>query len=281
MVPESSWTFALSDSSSFFILSIRGNLTLFTDQDPEVAFPSQDVVWDRFEQAFRAVWGLVTYAPVFRDYYYQGLTQFYMDNVMYLEVRALLPEVQSCMPLLCMLSSLWLTQMPCRSLRRKASRFLTFSMLERRVSSSGRLLVVSEDALLLNTSRIGHGFALVRHPLAKDLSRKKGVAVEVCPISNQVQRVLLGLGLVLLMVLLRITQNPLKLNVVLKLVKDLRNHPAAALMLESHPVVISSDDPAMFGASGLSYDFYEAFVGFGGMKSHIGSLKQLAINSIR
>lgn len=72
-----------------------GNLTLFTDQDPETVYPSQDVVWDRFEQAFLAVWGLVTYAPVFRDYFYQGLTQFYMDNVMYLELRALLPEVHS------------------------------------------------------------------------------------------------------------------------------------------------------------------------------------------
>lgn len=71
------------------------NLTVFTHDDPEVAYPNQDVIWANFEEAFKALWGLVTYAPVFREYYYRGLQEFYSDNVMYLELRVLLPEVRS------------------------------------------------------------------------------------------------------------------------------------------------------------------------------------------
>lgn len=79
-----------------------------------------------------------------------------------------------------------------------------------------------------------------------------GIAVEVCPISNQV----------------------------LSLVEDMRNHPATAMFALGSPVVVSSDDPGLWGVKGLSYDFYEAFMGLMSANSDLRSLKQLAMNSL-
>ena len=42
------------------------------------------------------------------------------------------------------------------------------------------------DAILLGTKRIGHGYSLTKHPLLMQLCKEKKIAVEICPISNEV-----------------------------------------------------------------------------------------------
>lgn len=67
-------------------------LTLFTE-DPDSEYPNQDVVWEKFEKAFIAAAGLITHAPVLKDYLYRGLLELQRDNVMYLELRSGLSRV--------------------------------------------------------------------------------------------------------------------------------------------------------------------------------------------
>lgn len=42
------------------------------------------------------------------------------------------------------------------------------------------------DAILLKSKRIGHGYALARHPLLMEIFKEKKIAIESCPISNEI-----------------------------------------------------------------------------------------------
>ncbi|KAI5638719.1 adenosine/AMP deaminase domain-containing protein [Phthorimaea operculella] len=109
------------------------------------------------------------------------------------------------------------------------------------------------DAVLLGTKRIGHGYALVKHPVLMEIMKQENIAVEVNVISNAV----------------------------LALTEDLREHPLASFIAGNLPVVLSSDDPGVWGADPLSHDFYVVFMAVASNRADLRLLKQLALNSIR
>ncbi|KDN38921.1 hypothetical protein RSAG8_09202, partial [Rhizoctonia solani AG-8 WAC10335] len=106
------------------------------------------------------------------------------------------------------------------------------------------------DALLLGSKRIGHGFSLAKHPLLMQKYRENGIAVEVCPISNEI----------------------------LRLTRSVNTHPLPILLNNGVPVALSSDDPSVFHNPGLSFDFYQVMVASN--ITNILSLGQLARQSL-
>lgn len=79
------------------------------------------------------------------------------------------------------------------------------------------------------------------------------IAIEICPLSNQV--LMLNQG-------------------------DMRNYPASSLLAQGVQCVISSDGSAFWDALPLSHDFYLAFMGFASAKDDLRLLKTFATNSI-
>lgn len=106
------------------------------------------------------------------------------------------------------------------------------------------------DALLLGTKRIGHGVSLHKHPVLMKECKNNGILIEVCPISNE---------------LLRLTSTVL-------------THPLPSLLANGLPVALCSDDPCIFGNSGLSHDFFQVLVGYENVDLiSLGELARLSI----
>ncbi|ODH37033.1 hypothetical protein ACO22_02675 [Paracoccidioides brasiliensis] len=87
------------------------------------------------------------------------------------------------------------------------------------------------DAILLGSKRIGHGYAMARHPLLMQMCRERSIALEICPISNEV----------------------------LHLCSSVQGHVLPTLLANSVPCTINSDNPSYFRSS-LSHDFYQTIL---------------------
>lgn len=74
------------------------------------------------------------------------------------------------------------------------------------------------DALVLGSKRIGHGFALPRHPGIMRMMKERNVCVEVCPISNEI----------------------------LGLTPRISGHAVYSLLAENMPCTINTDNGTLF-----------------------------------
>ena len=106
------------------------------------------------------------------------------------------------------------------------------------------------DAILLDAKRVGHGIGYIKHPHLLNILRDKGIAVEICPVSNQI----------------------------LGFFTDARVHPAVNYIRSGVPVVLGSDDPGTFGYNSFTVDWYYAFLSWG---LDLADLKLLARNSLQ
>jgi adenosine deaminase CECR1 len=78
------------------------------------------------------------------------------------------------------------------------------------------------DAVALNSKRIGHGFALMKHPHLiekfKKTDKNPGICIELCPISNEL----------------------------LHLCRNVKEHPFPELLAAGIPCTVNSDNPSLF-----------------------------------
>ncbi|XP_043287472.1 adenosine deaminase 2-like [Venturia canescens] len=297
---------------------IRRRMSMFDNETSSVNYSDGNAAWTKFADIFTFITPFLTYRPVYEDHYYQGLQELYDDKVIYLELRSTLPpiydldgrsysplevakiyknvtdrfvqdhpnfvgvkliyapiktsdpvefdkflnvanQLKNCLPDFFAGFDLVGQEDPATPLVvwvdkiRSVDPTMNFFFHAGETNWNG--LSVDDnliDAVLLNSKRIGHGYALTKHPKVLEIVKKKNIAIEICPISNQV----------------------------LALVKDLRNHPASSMFVDDVPVVVSNDDPGLWGSKALSYDFYEAFMGIMPAHADIRALKQLALNSL-
>lgn len=71
---------------------IKKSLTMVV-KDPGKSYPNGDAAWLAFGKIFSTLNTLISYYPAHEDFFYQGLTEMYNDNVLYIELRTTLVQL--------------------------------------------------------------------------------------------------------------------------------------------------------------------------------------------
>ncbi|KAF4308371.1 Adenosine/AMP deaminase [Botryosphaeria dothidea] len=106
------------------------------------------------------------------------------------------------------------------------------------------------ESVLLNAKRVGHGFALTKHPKLIERFKKLDICIELCPISNEL----------------------------LHLCRNVKEHPYPEMLAAGIPCTVNADNPALFRAD-MNHEFYQVMVGTPTMSVH--GWRQLAEWSIK
>lgn len=300
-----------------FDADLRKHFSLVIDNHSEV-YTDVNTVWRKFQNYFICTGNLLTYKPVWEKYYYDTLLEFRKDQVMYLEIRSVLPTLydlegntydavataeiykrvtEQFMKDYPDFFGAKLIYAPLKLVDKETLRHyikIALEIQKRMPDFLGGFDLVGQedlgvplvefmhelaeiqksiplflhagetnwygtssdenlfDAIVLGAKRIGHGYAIVKHPLLIEEVKKRKIALEVNVISNSV----------------------------LKLVEDVRNHPLATFLSLNMPVVLSSDDPGLWEADPMSHDFYVTFVAVASRHADLKLMKQLALNSL-
>ncbi|XP_052844155.1 adenosine deaminase 2-A [Drosophila gunungcola] len=290
-------------------------LTLY----PTKKFEDNNAAWSTFMTIFNLLDGLLMYAPVWADYYYSALEEFYEDGVLYLEFRSVVPTLYD-------LDGTQFTPMDTvriyvetlEKFKEAHPDFIGSRMIYAPIRNTNSEGVTAYIETLKEIKDkypdFVAGFDLVGQeelgrPLRDYIDELLSIPEEIdfyfhagetnwfgsTVDENLIDAILLGtkrighgFGLVKHPVVLDMLKklnvavevNPIS-NQVLQLVTDFRNHPCSHFFADGYPVVISSDDPSFWKATPLTHDFYIAFLGIASQHSDLRLLKKLALNSIQ
>ncbi|XP_075984021.1 adenosine deaminase-like [Anticarsia gemmatalis] len=300
-----------------FDADLKQHFSLVID-NPEEVYTDINTVWSIFQSLFGVIGPVVTYKPVWEQYFYDTLKALREDGVMYFEVRSVLPQlydldgvtydsvataesykkvVDQFMVDYPDFFGAKLIYAPLRLVEKKTVKeYLEIAReIKRRMPGflAGFDLVGQEDlgrplkSFMSELVEASKEFDLFLHAGETNWSGLSSDENLYDAIALGTKRIGHGYSIIKHPVLMREIKKKdiaLEVNVVsnsvLKLVSDVRNHPLAAMLALDLPVVLSSDDPGLWEAEPLSHDFYVAFVGVASKHADLRVLKKLALNSL-